>query len=63
MVMKLAQIVAFGRSLNEYINMFDLFSGAEIKQRFNGVVDQIIDQVIATSDNWIGNYYRNPHEF
>ena len=38
------------------------FSGAEIKQRFNEVVDLIIDQVIATPDNWVWKYYRNPQE-
>jgi len=38
------------------------FSGAEIRRRFNEVVDLIIDQVIATPDNWIWRYYRNPQE-
>ena len=100
MVMELQEVVPFGRSLNEYIKMFDLssadlqqriigigdgpasfnaestiaganiisvdpiyqFDGAEIKQRFDAVVDNIIDQVIATPKNWIWNYHKNPQE-
>ena len=38
------------------------FNNAEIRQRFDAVVDLIIDQVIATPDNWIWKYYRNPQE-
>ena len=38
------------------------FGSAEIKQRFNEVVDLIIDQVIATPNNWVWKYYRNPQE-
>ncbi|MEL6930043.1 MAG: SAM-dependent methyltransferase, partial [Cyanobacteria bacterium J06600_6] len=38
------------------------FSGAEIKQRFNEVVDLIIDQIIASPDNWVWQYYRDPQE-
>jgi len=89
MVMKLDKVVPFGRSLDEYIKMFNLsaenlqqrilgvrdgpasfnaegttegykitsidpiyqFDGAEIKQRFDEVVDNIIDQIIATPNN------------
>lgn len=38
------------------------FDGKEIKQRFDDVVDVIIEQVIATPGNWVWNYYRNPQE-
>ena len=100
MVMKLDKVVPFGRSLDEYIKMFDLssedlqksilgvgdgpasfnaegtakgynitsidpiyqFDGAEIRQRFDAVVDNIIDQVIATPDNWVWNYHKNPQQ-
>ena len=100
MVMKLEQVVPFGRSLDEYQKMFDLssadlqqgilglgdgpasfntegtemgvnitsidpiyqFSGAEIKQRFDAVVDNIINQIIATPNNWVWKYHQNPQE-
>ncbi|MGL5835738.1 MAG: SAM-dependent methyltransferase, partial [Waterburya sp.] len=98
MVMKLDKVVPFGRSLDEYIKMFNLtsedlqqsilgvgdgpasfnaegtvkgykitsidpiyqFEGKEIKQRFDAVVDNIIDQVIATPNNWVWSYHKNP---
>ena len=98
MVMKLDRVVPFGRSLDEYIKMFDLspqdlskkilgvgdgpasfnaegtkqgykitsvdpiyqFDGGEIKQRFDAVVDDIIDQIIATPDTWVWGYHQNP---
>lgn len=100
MVMKLENIVPFGRSLDEYTKMFNLsapdlqkrilgvgdgpasfnaeatvkgakitsidpiyqFDGAEIKQRFDAVVDNIIDQVIATTDSWVWEYHKNPQD-
>ncbi len=36
------------------------FSGAEIKQRFDAVVDNIINQVIATPDDWVWSYHQSP---
>ncbi|MGF1590982.1 MAG: hypothetical protein ACFCU7_17395 [Pleurocapsa sp.] len=98
--MKLDKVVPFGRSLDEYIKMFDLssedlqkdilgvgdgpasfnaegtakgynitsidpiyqFAGAEIKQRFDAVVDNIIEQIIATPNNWVWQYHKNPQE-
>lgn len=98
MVMKLDKVVPFGRSLDEYIKMFNLtsedlqqrilgvgdgpasfnaegtakgynitsidpiyqFEGKEIKQRFDEVVDNIIDQIIATPNNWVWSYHENP---
>ena len=100
MVVKLDKVVPFGRSLDEYIMMFDLssrdlqkrilgagdgpasfnaegtvkgykitsidpiyqFDGAEIRQRFDAVVDNIIGQVIATPNNWVWNYHKNPQD-
>lgn len=38
------------------------FDGAEIKQRFDAVVDNIIDQIIATPNNWVWSYHNNPQE-
>ena len=38
------------------------FNGAGIKQRFEAVVDDIIDQIIATPDNWVWSYHKNPQE-
>ena len=38
------------------------FDGAGIKQRFDAVVDDIIDQIIATPDNWVWSYHKNPQE-
>ena len=100
MVVKLDKVVPFGRSLDEYIKMFDLssedlqqrilgagdgpasfnaegtakgyeitsidpiyqFDGAEIRQRFDAVVDNIIGQIIATPNNWVWNYHKNPQD-
>jgi hypothetical protein len=100
MVMKLDKVVPFGRSLDEYVKMFNLaaedlqkdilgvgdgpasfnaegtargynitsidpiyqFEGKEIKQRFDAVVDNIIDQIIATPNNWVWSYHKNPQE-
>jgi hypothetical protein len=38
------------------------FAGAEIKQRFDAVVDNIIDQIIATPNNWVWSYHQNAQE-
>ena len=38
------------------------FDGDEIKQRFNAVVDNIINQIIATPNNWVWSYHQNPQE-
>lgn len=38
------------------------FAGDEIRQRFNAVVDNIINQIIATPDNWVWRYHKNPQE-
>lgn len=38
------------------------FDGAEIKHRFDAVVDNIIDQIIATPNNWVWSYHQNPQE-
>jgi hypothetical protein len=36
------------------------FSGAEIKQRFNDCVDQIIGQVDNTSQDWVWKFHKSP---
>jgi hypothetical protein len=36
------------------------FSGSEIQQRFNAVVDNIIGQVKATPENWVWDYHKSP---
>ncbi|PLZ28614.1 SAM-dependent methyltransferase [Fischerella thermalis] len=98
MVMKLEKVVPFGRSLDEYVQMFHLtksdlrkrilgvgdgpasfnaeatkigvqvtsidpiyqFSGDEILKRFNEMVDNIIDQVKASPDDWTWSYHTSP---
>ncbi|GAB4383187.1 MAG: SAM-dependent methyltransferase [Elainellaceae cyanobacterium] len=99
MAMKLEKVVPFGRSLDEYTQMFRLseadlakqilgvgdgpasfnaeatkqgskvisidpiyeFSCEEILQRFNEVVDNIIDQIKATPDDWVWTYHKSPN--
>lgn len=100
MAMVLDQVVPFGRSLDEYCQMFNLtaadrqrqiigvgdgpasfnaemhqlgnrvisvdpiyqFSATEIQQRFDAVVDGIIDQVKRTPDDWVWRYHRSPED-
>lgn len=100
MAMQLDSVVPFGRSLDEYVRMFNLtptelkgrllgvgdgpasfnaeatqqgvnvisidpiyqFSSQEIKQRFDQVVDHIIDQVRATPDDWVWSYHKSPDD-
>ena len=98
MAMQLDQVVPFGRSLDEYRQMFALseddlarniigvgdgpasfnaemhalgkrvvsidplfrFSADAIEWRFYAVVDNIIEQVKATPDDWVWTYHRSP---
>lgn len=98
MAMILERVVPFGRSFDEYKQMFNLtpadlagkvvgvgdgpasfnaeatryghditsvdpiytFSGKEIQDRFNAVVDTIIDQVKATPEDWVWTYHSSP---
>lgn len=98
MAMKLETVVPFGRSLDEYINMFNLtdvdlskrllgvgdgpasfnaeatklgyqvtsidpiyqFSASEVLSRFNAVVDDIIEQIKASPNDWIWTYHQSP---
>ncbi|WP_245940028.1 SAM-dependent methyltransferase [Stenomitos frigidus] len=98
--MKLETVVPFGRSLDEYIKMFNLtdadltkrilgvgdgpasfnaeatklgytatsidplyqFSGAEILSRFNAVVDDIIEQVRTSPNDWVWMYHQSPDD-
>jgi hypothetical protein len=36
------------------------FTGTEIRQQFDAVVDNIIDQVKATPQNWVWSYHQSP---
>lgn len=98
MAMQLERVVPFGRSLDEYIKMFNLtasdlqktilsvadgpasfnaegtplgyriksidpiyiFTADEIQQRFYAVVDNIIEQVERTPDDWVWDYHGSP---
>ncbi|BAY78527.1 hypothetical protein NIES25_50020 [Nostoc linckia NIES-25] len=100
MTMILDKVVPFGRSMDEYIKMFNLtnadlnkkiigigdgpasfnaemtrqgktvvsidplyqFSGDEILKRFNEVVDNIINQVKATPNDWVWSYHKSPED-
>jgi hypothetical protein len=100
MAMQLDAVVPFGRSLDEYTQMFDLtpmdlshrilgvgdgpasfnaeatqqgamvisidpiycFTGAEILQRFDAVVDNIIEQVKATANDYVWGYHKSPED-
>ncbi|MGD1858132.1 MAG: SAM-dependent methyltransferase [Leptolyngbyaceae cyanobacterium] len=100
MAVKLDSVVPFGRSLDEYVKMFNLsdvdlqqsllsvadgpasfnaegtqlgysitsvdplyaFSALQIKQRFDAVVDDIIDQVANSLDDWVWSYHRSPDQ-
>jgi hypothetical protein len=100
MAMKLEKVVPFGRSLDEYIKMFNLtdvdlkqrllgvgdgpasfnaeatqlgysvtsidpiyqFSGVEILSRFHAVVDNIMDQIKASPDDWVWSYHHSPDD-
>ncbi|RCJ26599.1 SAM-dependent methyltransferase [Nostoc sp. ATCC 43529] len=100
MVMVLDKVVPFGRSMDEYIKIFNLtkadlnkriigvgdgpasfnaemarqgknvvsidplyqFSGDQILQRFNEVVDNIINQVKATPNDWVWSYHKSPDD-
>jgi hypothetical protein len=100
MAMQLDTVVPFGRSLDEYTQMFGLtatdlshrilgvgdgpasfnaeasqkgttvisidpiycFTGAEILQRFDAVVDNIIGQVKATVDDYVWGYHKSPED-
>lgn len=94
----LQKVIPFGRSLDEYIKMFNLseadlqstilgiadgpasfnaeatqqgsqitsvdplyqFSASDIRQQFDAVVDDIIQQVAATSDDYVWTYHASP---
>lgn len=98
MVMQLEQVVPFGRSLDEYVQMFNLteqdlqktilgvgdgpasfnaegtclgyqitsidplytFTAEPIKNRFDEVVNNIIEQIKNTPDDWVWTYHGSP---
>jgi hypothetical protein len=99
MVMKLERIVPFGRSLDEYVKIFNLsetdlqktilsvgdgpasfnaegtefgykiksidplyvFTSEQIRSRFDEVIDNIIEQVESTPDDWVWTYHGSPN--
>jgi SAM-dependent methyltransferase len=100
MVVKLDQVVPFGRTFDEYTKIFNLseadlkksilgigdgpasfnaeatqkgirvtsidpiyqFTKEDIKQRFEAVVDNIINQVKNTPDDWVWSYHQSPED-
>ncbi|MGJ5673603.1 MAG: SAM-dependent methyltransferase [Nostochopsis sp.] len=100
MAIKLEKVVPFGRSLDEYVQIFNLtqsdfnkrilgvgdgpasfnaeatkigmnvtsidpiyqFSGDEIRKRFNEAIDNIIDQVKASPDDFAWSYHKSPED-
>ncbi|MGK7940386.1 MAG: SAM-dependent methyltransferase [Crocosphaera sp.] len=100
MAMNLEKVIPFGRSLDEYIKMFNLtendcqksilsvadgpasfnaqgtklgykitsvdplyiFSSQQIKKRFYDVIDDIIEQVENTPNDWVWNYHKSPQD-
>jgi hypothetical protein len=100
MAMHLEKVVPFGRSLDEYVQIFTLteadlqksilgvgdgpasfnaegaqrgyriqsidpiytFTAEQIRQRFDEVVDNIIDQVKNTPDDWVWSYHKSPDD-
>ncbi|MBL1178832.1 SAM-dependent methyltransferase [Pantanalinema sp. GBBB05] len=100
MAMVLEKVVPFGRSLDEYVHMFNLtpadltgnilavadgpasfnaegtqlgyqitsidpiyqFTKAEIQARFNAVVNDIIQQIKTTPNDWVWSYHRSPED-
>ncbi|HBE20470.1 MAG TPA: SAM-dependent methyltransferase [Cyanobacteria bacterium UBA11149] len=100
MAMELKQVVPFGRSLDEYIKMFNLtqsdlqksilsvgdgpasfnaegtklgykiksvdplyeLTGAQIRSRFDEVVDNIIEQIKNSPDDWVWTYHASPDD-
>ncbi len=56
-----AEATALGASILSVDPIYQ-FSGAEILERFNSVVDDIIAQVAATPDDWVWSYHRSPED-
>ncbi len=100
MVIHLEKVVPVGRTLDEYIKMFNLteddckksilsvadgpasfnaegsqlgytiksvdplyvFNSEQIKNRFDEVIDNIIEQIENTSNNWVWSYHKSPQD-
>ncbi|MGF1540153.1 MAG: SAM-dependent methyltransferase [Pleurocapsa sp.] len=54
-----AQATPMGANITSIDPIYQ-FSGAEIKQRFDAVVDNIIEQVIASPNVWVWSYHTSP---
>lgn len=60
-----AELSAQGKSVGSSVISVDpiyAFSGAQIQQRFEACVDDIIAQVAATPANWVWNFHRDPQD-
>lgn len=100
MAIKLNNVVPFGRSLDEYVKMFNLtksdlqsnilgvaegpasfnaeltakggrvtstdsiyiFKAKDIQNKFNAVLDEIIEQIKKSPDDWVWTYHSSPEE-
>ena len=57
-----AEMLKRGHSVTSLDPLYEL-SGKEIEKQFYRVVDDVIQQVEATSDNWVWTYHQSPLEF
>ncbi len=56
-----AEMTASGYSVTSIDPIYQ-FTGAEIKSRFDACVDEIIEQVCNTPNNWVWNYHKSPED-
>jgi len=56
-----AESTALGSHITSIDPIYEL-SGSEIQQRFEAVVDDIIDQVKATPQDWVWSYHLSPED-
>ena len=56
-----AEMTASGYSVTSIDPIYQ-FTGAEIKSRFDACVDEIIEQVCNTPNNWAWNYHKSPED-
>jgi hypothetical protein len=56
-----AEATALGKQVTSIDPLYEL-NGAEILQRFNDVVDDVIQQVKATPGDWVWSYHHSPED-
>jgi len=54
-----AELTAAGGTVCSFDPLYQ-FTGAEIQRQFFHKLDQVIDQIRATPENWVWRYHRNP---